>query len=55
MQNITVKGVLAGTFAFLAMCFAIQSAYGATPERNAYFGDVNGNLKLTPFGARSAR
>ena len=41
MQNITVKGVLAGTFAFLAMCCVIRSAYAATPERNAYFGDTH--------------
>ena len=31
MQNITVKGVLAGTFAVLAMCCVVPSAYAATP------------------------
>ncbi len=62
MQNTTVKGVLAGTFAFLAMCCVIRSAYAATPERNAYFGDTHihtmysfdafmGNVRTNPDDA----
>ncbi|MDA1073609.1 MAG: DUF3604 domain-containing protein, partial [Proteobacteria bacterium] len=53
---------LAGTFAFLAMCCAIQPAHAATPERNAYFGDTHihtlysfdafmGNVRTTPDDA----
>ena len=62
MQNITLNGVLTGTFALLATCCVIQSAHAATPERNAYFGDTHihtmysfdafmGSVRTTPDDA----
>ena len=62
MHTTTLNRALTGTFALLAMSFAIPSAYGETPERNAYFGDTHihtmysfdafmGNVRTTPDDA----